>query len=135
MFDLALLNQVLHCPCNVFGRNVGIDAVLIQEINHIGLEPLEGSEATSTAHHTPKSLEVAAYAMDKYYEERFNIFDYDRFYEEDKAITNADNGIIRSKTTASAKKQLGIVANKAKKPYNSTMGVHRVLVSLLDFKD
>jgi len=46
-------------------------------------------------------------AMDKYYEERFNIFDFDKFYEEDKSISNADNAIIDGKTTASAKKAVG----------------------------
>ena len=42
VFDLARLDQVFHRPRHVFDRNVGIDAVLIQEINHLRLEPLEG---------------------------------------------------------------------------------------------
>src|SRR5207249_2702837 len=41
MFHLALLNQILHGSGDVFDRHVGIDAVLIQQVDDIGLEALE----------------------------------------------------------------------------------------------
>ena len=41
VFDLAFANQVLHGPSDVFDRNVGIDAVLVEEIDPVGLEPLQ----------------------------------------------------------------------------------------------
>src|SRR4051812_23047742 len=36
--NLALLNQILHRACNIFHWHVGIDSVLIVEINIIGTE-------------------------------------------------------------------------------------------------
>ena len=41
MLDLALLNQVLHRSRHVFDRHVRVDAVLIEQIDDIGLEALE----------------------------------------------------------------------------------------------
>ena len=41
VLDLALLNQVLHRSGDIFDRHVGIDAVLIEEVNDVGLEPLQ----------------------------------------------------------------------------------------------
>ena len=39
--DLALLNQVFHRARDVFDGNVRIDAVLIEQVDHVGLQPLE----------------------------------------------------------------------------------------------
>src|SRR5208337_1234817 len=39
--DLALLNEVLHGSGDVFNRHVGIDAVLIEEVDDIGLESFQ----------------------------------------------------------------------------------------------
>ena len=41
VLHLALLNQVLHRSRHVFDRHVRIDAVLIEQIDDIGLEALE----------------------------------------------------------------------------------------------
>ena len=41
VLDLALLNQLLHRAGDVFDRHIRIDAVLIEEIDRIDLEPLE----------------------------------------------------------------------------------------------
>ena len=41
MLDLTLPDQLLHRAGNVFDRHVRIDAVLIEEIDDLGLEPLE----------------------------------------------------------------------------------------------
>ena len=43
MLHLALLNQVPHSSSDVLDRNIRIDAVLIEEIDDIGSEALEGS--------------------------------------------------------------------------------------------
>jgi hypothetical protein len=42
VLDLALLNQVLHRPCHILDWHVRVDTVLIEEINPIGLESLQG---------------------------------------------------------------------------------------------
>jgi hypothetical protein len=39
--DLALLDQLLHRPPDVFDRHVRIDTVLIEQIDRVDLEPLE----------------------------------------------------------------------------------------------
>ena len=41
MLDLALPDQVLHGARDVFDRNVRVDAVLIEQVDDIGPEPLE----------------------------------------------------------------------------------------------
>ena len=41
VFHLALLNQLFHGSGNVFDGHVGVDAVLIEQIDDIGLEALE----------------------------------------------------------------------------------------------
>ena len=41
VFDLALLNQILHCAGNVFNRNFGVHAMLIVEVDGIDLQPPE----------------------------------------------------------------------------------------------
>ncbi len=41
MLDLALLNQVLYGTSNVFDWHVGINAVLIEQVDYIGFEALE----------------------------------------------------------------------------------------------
>ena len=41
VLDLALLDQLLHRPGHVFDRHVGVDAVLIEQIDDVGLQPLE----------------------------------------------------------------------------------------------
>ena len=38
VFDLAVANQILYCPRDVFDRDVRVDAVLIQKIEPIGLQ-------------------------------------------------------------------------------------------------
>ena len=39
--DLALLNQLLHRSSHVFDRHLRIDTVLVEQIDHVGLEPPE----------------------------------------------------------------------------------------------
>jgi hypothetical protein len=39
--DLALLNEVLHGSRDILDRHVGIDAVLIKEVDEIGLESFQ----------------------------------------------------------------------------------------------
>ena len=41
VLDLAFANQVLDRARDVLDRHVGIDAVLIEQIDPIGLEPLQ----------------------------------------------------------------------------------------------
>ena len=41
MLDLALADQVLHRAGDVLDRHVRVDAVLIEQIDGVGLEPLE----------------------------------------------------------------------------------------------
>jgi hypothetical protein len=41
VLDLALLDQLLHRASDVFDRHVRIDAVLIEEINALGLQAFE----------------------------------------------------------------------------------------------
>ena len=41
VFDLALLNQLLHRPRHVFDGHVRINAMLIEELDRLDLEPLE----------------------------------------------------------------------------------------------
>ena len=41
MLHLALLDQVFDSSRNIFDRNLVIDAVLVEKIDHIGLEALE----------------------------------------------------------------------------------------------
>ena len=41
VFDVALLNQILHCAGNVFNRNFGVHAMLIVEVDGIDLQPPE----------------------------------------------------------------------------------------------
>ena len=41
VLDLALLNQILHRSGDVFNRHVRVDPMLVEQIDHIGLEPLE----------------------------------------------------------------------------------------------
>ena len=41
MFHFALLDQVLHRSRHIFDGHVRINAVLIEQIDHIGPEPLE----------------------------------------------------------------------------------------------
>ncbi len=43
MPDLALADQVLHGAGDVFDRHVRVDAMLIEEVDDIGLEPLQRS--------------------------------------------------------------------------------------------
>jgi hypothetical protein len=39
--DLALLNEVLHGSGDIFNRHVGVDAVLIEEVDDIGLKSFQ----------------------------------------------------------------------------------------------
>jgi hypothetical protein len=39
MLHLASLNQILDCPGDVFDRHVGIDPVLVVEIDRVDPEP------------------------------------------------------------------------------------------------
>ena len=39
--DLALPNQLLHCSSHVFDRHLRVDTVLVEQIDHVGLESLE----------------------------------------------------------------------------------------------
>ena len=41
VLDVALVNQIFHGPCHVFDRHVGVDTVLIEEVNRLDTEPLE----------------------------------------------------------------------------------------------
>jgi hypothetical protein len=41
VLDFALLDKVLHRPCYVLDRHVRINAVLIEQIDSIDLQPLE----------------------------------------------------------------------------------------------
>ena len=41
VLHLALLDQVLHGSGHVFDRHVRVDAVLIEQVDDVGLEPLE----------------------------------------------------------------------------------------------
>jgi hypothetical protein len=41
VLDLALLNQDLHRSCHIFDWHLGVNAVLIEEIDDVGLEPFE----------------------------------------------------------------------------------------------
>jgi hypothetical protein len=41
VFDLTFPDQVLHRACHVLNWHVGVDAMLIQEIDPIGLQPRE----------------------------------------------------------------------------------------------
>ncbi len=41
VLDLALLDQVLHCSSYIFDRHGRVDPVLIEQIDHIGLQALE----------------------------------------------------------------------------------------------
>ena len=41
VLHLALLNQVLHRSRDVFDRHVRVDAVLVEEVDGLDLEPLE----------------------------------------------------------------------------------------------
>src|SRR6266404_1703308 len=39
--DLTFLNQIFHCSCHVFDRHVRINAMLIEEIDVVGVQSLE----------------------------------------------------------------------------------------------
>lgn len=41
VLDLTLLNQILHRSRHVFDRDVRGNPMLVQQVNHIDLEPLE----------------------------------------------------------------------------------------------
>ena len=41
MLDLALLNQFLHRASHIFDRHVGINPVLIEQVDDVRPEPLE----------------------------------------------------------------------------------------------
>src|SRR5205807_105346 len=41
VFKLALPDQVFHGSGNIFDRHVGIDAVLIEQVDDVGLKALE----------------------------------------------------------------------------------------------
>ena len=41
MLHFTLLDQVLYCARDVFNGHAGIDPMLVQQIDHIDLEPLE----------------------------------------------------------------------------------------------
>src|ERR1700693_5915944 len=41
MLHLTLLNQALHRSCYILDRNARVNAVLIVQIDDVGLEPLE----------------------------------------------------------------------------------------------
>src|SRR5205085_11236003 len=42
MFDLTFAHEVPNCTRYLFNRYTRIDAMLIQKIDHVGLEPLQG---------------------------------------------------------------------------------------------
>jgi hypothetical protein len=39
--DLALGDQLAHCPGDVLDRDVGVDAVLVEQVDPVGLQALE----------------------------------------------------------------------------------------------
>ena len=41
VLHFPLLDQVFHCACNLLDRHVGIDAVLVVEVNRIDSQPRE----------------------------------------------------------------------------------------------
>jgi hypothetical protein len=41
VLDLALLDQVLHRARHVLDRQVGIDAMLVEEVDDVGFKPLQ----------------------------------------------------------------------------------------------
>ncbi|MNU02228.1 hypothetical protein D3C72_2458710 [compost metagenome] len=41
MFDLTFRDQILHRSGNIFNGHIGIDAVLIQQIDHVGFKPTQ----------------------------------------------------------------------------------------------
>ena len=41
VLDLAFLDQILHRARDILDRHVRVDAVLIEQIDHVGLEPLQ----------------------------------------------------------------------------------------------
>ncbi len=41
VLELACLNQLFHCACDVFDGHVRVKTVLIEQINRLYLEPLE----------------------------------------------------------------------------------------------
>ena len=43
VFNLAYLNQVLHCSCHIFDGHIRVNTVLIEEVNRLDPEPLEGA--------------------------------------------------------------------------------------------
>ncbi len=47
MLHLALLNEILHCTRDVFDWNVGVNTMLIEQIDGIDLETLSDASATS----------------------------------------------------------------------------------------
>ncbi len=42
VLDLTFLNQLLHRACNVFDWHIRIDAVLIEQIDYVGVEAFQG---------------------------------------------------------------------------------------------
>ena len=55
MPDLALLDQLLGRTCHVLDRHVGIDAVLIEEVDNVDLQPLLGAGGARGAVLLPSS--------------------------------------------------------------------------------
>ncbi|MNG13363.1 hypothetical protein D3C84_970380 [compost metagenome] len=41
MHDFALCDELADCACNFFNWDIGIDAVLVKQINFIDLQPTE----------------------------------------------------------------------------------------------
>src|SRR5439155_21649535 len=44
VLDLTLVNQVLHCSCDVFDGHIRVNTVLIEEVDRVNLERLEPLE-------------------------------------------------------------------------------------------
>ena len=41
VFDLAFGDEVLHCACHVFDGHVGVNAMLVEQVDDVGVEALQ----------------------------------------------------------------------------------------------
>src|SRR5258705_11629997 len=61
MFDLPLLDELPDCTRHVFDRNIWVYAMLIEQIDHIGIEELQGGFS-----HGPDSFRLAVRTLTWY---------------------------------------------------------------------
>src|SRR6267143_5259878 len=64
VLHLALLDEVFHGSGDVFDRHVGIYAVLIEQVDDIGLEALERCPAMATGETTAVLLDACCRLVD-----------------------------------------------------------------------